>query len=86
MKLKNDPAYAVPDEVDKRNLETIRKLCERKETPERIRPYLRKIAGLWEQKPYLTLGYLISESVDTMMELRYMDEDELLKRLQGFHD
>ena len=52
--------------------------------PERIRPFLDKIAEAWEKYPDLRFGQLVMDIVPDSDRLWNCEEDEFLNRLESF--
>ena len=52
--------------------------------PERIRPFLDKIAEAWERYPDLRFGQLVMDIVPNSDRLWNCEEDEFLNRLESF--
>lgn len=60
---------------------------ERPRDPERIKPMLAKIEELWLKAPQLRLGQLLGNCVPSDIKLYYMEDDELLAKLEAmYHD
>ena len=81
-RLKNDPAFAVPEHLDKRSLETIRKMFERENTPERIQQFLEAIAAVWKEQPESRFGQLVLSVVPNERDLYFIEEEAFLEKLQ----
>lgn len=53
--------------------------------PKRIPDVLNKIKELWEKAPDLRLGQLLSNTCKKDIQLYYLEDDDLVKRLEAMY-
>ena len=53
--------------------------------PERITPTLAKIEELWKKVPQLRLGQFLGNCAKAEIQLYYMEDDVLLKKLEAMY-